>query len=163
MGCRPVSATFSLDFLIVIFHFSPPLSAGLLFCRERYSFFWSGRFLSFLLIFDLQLVYQAGLVDTTFTLFCLDCSALRFYLYYTPLRASIQGIENTPSQPIPSITMPSIRSIISATVVGFVTFGAALPAQPHLSDSAVRHFDLATRQNAAAAAAGLTDIDILQL
>jgi hypothetical protein len=59
--------------------------------------------------------------------------------------------------------MPSIKSIIGATIVGLAALGAALPAQPKLSETAVRRFDLAARQNAAAAAAGITDIDILQL
>jgi hypothetical protein len=59
--------------------------------------------------------------------------------------------------------MPSIKSIIGATVVGFAALAAALPAQPKLSKSAASHYDLARRQNAAAAAAGITDIDILQL
>jgi hypothetical protein len=59
--------------------------------------------------------------------------------------------------------MPSIKSIIGAVVVGFAALGTALPAQPKLSQSAVSHYDLAKRQNAAAAAAGITDIDILQL
>jgi len=59
--------------------------------------------------------------------------------------------------------MLSIKSIIGAAVLGFAAFGAALPAQPKLSESAVSHYDLARRQNAAAAAAGINDIDILQL
>ena len=59
--------------------------------------------------------------------------------------------------------MPSMKSIISAAVVGLAAFATALPAQPKLSRSAVSHYDLARRQNAAAAAAGITDIDILQL
>jgi hypothetical protein len=59
--------------------------------------------------------------------------------------------------------MPSIKSIIGAAIVGFAALGAALPAQPKLSKSAVSHYDLAKRQNVAAAAAGINDIDILQL
>ena len=59
--------------------------------------------------------------------------------------------------------MPSIKSIIGAAVLGFAALGAALPAQPKLSKSAISHYDLARRQNAAAAAAGIDDIDILQL
>jgi hypothetical protein len=59
--------------------------------------------------------------------------------------------------------MPSIKSIIGVAVVGFAALGTALPAQPKLSERAVSHYDLARRQNAAAAAAGITDIDILQL
>jgi hypothetical protein len=58
--------------------------------------------------------------------------------------------------------MPSLKNIISAAVAlaGFV---AALPALPKLSGHAVRAFDLTRRQNAAAAKAGITDTDILQL
>jgi hypothetical protein len=59
--------------------------------------------------------------------------------------------------------MPNIKFLIGAAVAGLATFAAALPAQPKLSQSAVSHYDLARRQNAAAAAAGITDIDILQL
>jgi hypothetical protein len=59
--------------------------------------------------------------------------------------------------------MLSIKSIIGTAVLGLAALGAALPAQPKLSKSAVSHYDLARRQNAAAAAAGINDIDILQL
>ncbi len=59
--------------------------------------------------------------------------------------------------------MPSIKAIVGAAVVGFALVATALPAQPRLSQSAVSHYDLARRQNKAAAAAGITDIDILQL
>lgn len=40
---------------------------------------------------------------------------------------------------------------------------SALPALPRLSPSAVKRYDMARRQNAAAAAAGINDIDILEL
>jgi len=59
--------------------------------------------------------------------------------------------------------MPSIRSILGAVAVVLATVATALPAQPRLSGRAVAHYNLAARQNAAAAAAGITDIDILQL
>ena len=59
--------------------------------------------------------------------------------------------------------MPSIKSAIGAAAVMFAAIGSALPAQPKLSPRAVSHYNLAARQNAAAAAAGITDIDILQL
>jgi hypothetical protein len=59
--------------------------------------------------------------------------------------------------------MPSIKSIIGAAAVGFAAIACALPAQPKLSDKAVSLYNLAARQNAAAAAAGITDVDILQL
>lgn len=64
---------------------------------------------------------------------------------------------------VSNIRMPSIKSIIGAAAVGFATLGSALPAQPKLSERAVNLYNLAARQNAAAAAAGITDIDILQL
>ncbi len=56
--------------------------------------------------------------------------------------------------------MPSLKSIVSTVVVGFVAIASALPAQPKLSERAL---NLMTRQNAAAAAAGLNDVDILTL
>lgn len=48
-------------------------------------------------------------------------------------------------------------------VLALVATVLALPAVPHLSKTVVQRFDLAKRQNAAAAAAGINDIDILQL
>jgi hypothetical protein len=59
--------------------------------------------------------------------------------------------------------MPSLKSIFGAAVLGLAAFVAAIPAQPRLSSRAVKAYNLARRQNAAAAAAGINDIDILQL
>jgi hypothetical protein len=59
--------------------------------------------------------------------------------------------------------MPSLKSIFAAAVVGLAAFAVALPALPKLNARAVSAYNLARRQNAAAAAAGITDIDILQL
>jgi hypothetical protein len=56
--------------------------------------------------------------------------------------------------------MLSIQSIIGAAAAWFAVLGSALPAQPKLSPRAV---NLYNRQNAAATAAGINDIDILQL
>lgn len=58
--------------------------------------------------------------------------------------------------------MPSLKSILGAATIAFAAVASALPAQPKLSERAVTHYNLAARQNAAAAAAGITDIDILQ-
>lgn len=86
-----------------------------------------------------------------------------FNSYYSPTpERQFEGPE-TPVLSYSIITMPSFKSILSAAIVGFAAMGAALPAQPKLSETAVRHYDLARRQNAAAASAGITDIDILQL
>ena len=58
--------------------------------------------------------------------------------------------------------MPSIQTL-SAAVAGLIAVASALPAAPLLSANQVELHGLSRRQNAAAAAAGLTDIDILQL
>lgn len=58
--------------------------------------------------------------------------------------------------------MPSIKNILSVAV-GFAALATAIPAQPRLSEKSVARYDLARRQNAGAAAAGITDVDILQL
>jgi hypothetical protein len=58
--------------------------------------------------------------------------------------------------------MPSIRNI-TGCVAGLVAVAAALPAQPKLSTRQNDIYNLAKRQNAAAAALGLADVDILQL
>ncbi|KAK5631036.1 hypothetical protein RRF57_006751 [Xylaria bambusicola] len=57
--------------------------------------------------------------------------------------------------------MPSIIKI-TGVVAGLVAAVLALPAQPKLSTRQNSIYELAKRQNAAAAAAGLTDVDILQ-
>jgi hypothetical protein len=56
-------------------------------------------------------------------------------------------------------------SIIKTTVfvAGLVAVASALPAQPKLSTRQNSIYNLAKRQNAAAAALGLADVDILQL
>jgi len=63
--------------------------------------------------------------------------------------------------------MPSIKNILSGAVAGLAAFASALPAQPKLSSRALHAYNhkLAARQaaNAAATAAGINDIDILQL
>ncbi len=58
--------------------------------------------------------------------------------------------------------MPSIK-MIGAVVAGLAAVASALPSVPKLSPSQMKMHQFMKRQNAAAAAAGLTDIDILQL
>ncbi|EFW99578.1 rds1p-like stress response protein [Grosmannia clavigera kw1407] len=57
--------------------------------------------------------------------------------------------------------MPSLRSTAVA-IVGFTAAVWALPAQPKFSSGQMKIYEYSKRQNAAAAALGLTDIDILQ-
>lgn len=57
--------------------------------------------------------------------------------------------------------MPSIMKTLSAVVAGLAAV-SALPAQHKWSTRQLHMFEIGKRQNAAAAAAGLTDIDILQ-
>ncbi len=59
--------------------------------------------------------------------------------------------------------MPSITKTLGVVVAGLAAVSSALPAIPKLSKAQMKMYDLAKRQNAAAAALGLTDIDILQL
>jgi hypothetical protein len=57
--------------------------------------------------------------------------------------------------------MPStMKSVLIATLAAVAT---AFPGAPKLNNEQMNIYNLAKRQNAAAAAAGLTDIDILQL
>ncbi|KJR89082.1 rds1p-like stress response protein [Sporothrix schenckii 1099-18] len=57
--------------------------------------------------------------------------------------------------------MPSFIKT-AGLVAGLVTVASALPSVPRLSASQVKMYEYSKRQNAAAAAAGLTDVDILQ-
>lgn len=59
--------------------------------------------------------------------------------------------------------MPSITKTIGAVVAGLAAVTSALPAAPKLNRSQMKMFEHAKRQNAAAAALGLNDLDILQL
>lgn len=58
--------------------------------------------------------------------------------------------------------MPSILKTIGTVVAGLATLGCAAPAAPKLTKGQMKIHEVMKRQNAAAAAAGLTDIDILQ-
>ena len=58
--------------------------------------------------------------------------------------------------------MPSFAKTMGL-VAGFVAAASAFPAVPKLNDSQMKMYEFSKRQNAAAAAAGLTDVDILQL
>lgn len=58
--------------------------------------------------------------------------------------------------------MPSIIKT-AGLVAGLIAAASALPSVPKLSASQVKMYEFGKRQNAAAAAAGLTDVDILQL
>lgn len=64
-----------------------------------------------------------------------------------------------------SIIKNKMPSIIKTTGVlaGLIAAVSALPAQPKLSTRQNSIYELAKRQNAAAAALGLADVDILQL
>jgi len=62
----------------------------------------------------------------------------------------------------PPAEMPSITKIAGA-VVGLAALASALPAVPRLNPRAMKMYEFSKRQNAAAAALGITDIDILQL
>ncbi len=59
--------------------------------------------------------------------------------------------------------MPSIAKTFGAAAGLLASAASALPSFPKLSQSQMKMHDHAKRQNAEAAAAGLTDIDILQL
>ncbi|KAL8418922.1 hypothetical protein RB594_002217 [Gaeumannomyces avenae] len=58
--------------------------------------------------------------------------------------------------------MPSIMKTASLVVAGLAAVATALPAGPRLNGNQMKLYELSRRQNAAAAAAGLTDVDILQ-
>lgn len=56
--------------------------------------------------------------------------------------------------------MPSFKTI---AVVLLASTASALPSSERLTSRQLHYHDLSKRQNEAAAAAGLTDVDILQL
>ena len=58
--------------------------------------------------------------------------------------------------------MPSIMKIAGAAA-GLAALASAIPAQPRLTPRQTEIYELSKRQNAAAAALGLQDVDILQL
>lgn len=58
--------------------------------------------------------------------------------------------------------MPSVKRTLAAVVAGLAAVTSALPAVPKLNRNQLKMYEHAKRQNAAAAAAGLTDVDILQ-
>ncbi|KAL1844912.1 hypothetical protein VTK73DRAFT_1531 [Phialemonium thermophilum] len=58
--------------------------------------------------------------------------------------------------------MPSVKKTVGAVVVGLAAVASALPGHPKLSRSQLKIHDYIKRQEAAAAASGLTDVDILQ-
>ncbi|KAK3378549.1 ferritin-like domain-containing protein [Podospora didyma] len=58
--------------------------------------------------------------------------------------------------------MPSITKTFGVVVAGLAALASALPSVPKMTRSQLHFHEIAKRQNAAAAALGLTDIDILQ-
>ena len=58
--------------------------------------------------------------------------------------------------------MPSFTKTLGAVVAGLAAFASAAPAAPKLTKSQMKIHDVVKRQNQLAAAAGLTDLDILQ-
>lgn len=58
--------------------------------------------------------------------------------------------------------MPSIMKT-AGVLAGLAAVACALPAQPKMTSRQNHIYSLAKRQNAAAAALGLADVDILQL
>jgi hypothetical protein len=59
--------------------------------------------------------------------------------------------------------MPSFTKTFGVVVAGLAAVSSALPAVPKLNKAQMRMYHNAKRQNAAAAALGLNDVDILQL
>lgn len=59
--------------------------------------------------------------------------------------------------------MPSITKTFGAIVAGLAVVASALPGHPKLTASQMKIHEFVKRQEAAAAASGLTDVDILQL
>lgn len=62
-----------------------------------------------------------------------------------------------------TIKMPSISKTLGAVVGGLAAFASAAPGAPKLTRSQMKIHEVMKRQNQLAAAAGLTDLDILQL
>ncbi len=58
--------------------------------------------------------------------------------------------------------MPSLKKI-GAVAAALASVVSAYPAYPKLTSSQMKLYELSKRQNAAAAALGMTDIDLLQL
>lgn len=58
--------------------------------------------------------------------------------------------------------MPNVRKI-GVVVIGMAVLATALPAQPKFTKNQLDMYTFAKRQNAATTAAGLNDVDILQL
>lgn len=59
--------------------------------------------------------------------------------------------------------MPSFIKTFGAVVAGLAAVGSAMPAHPKLTASQMKIHEFMKRQEAAAAASGLQDVDILQL
>lgn len=59
--------------------------------------------------------------------------------------------------------MPSFIKSMGAVVAGLAAVASALPAHPKFTPTQMKMYQMQKRQSAAAAAAGLTDVDILQL
>jgi hypothetical protein len=59
--------------------------------------------------------------------------------------------------------MPSLAKTFGTVVVGLAVVASALPGHPRLTRSQMKIHNFMKRQEAAAAASGLTDVDILQL
>ena len=59
--------------------------------------------------------------------------------------------------------MPSILKTFGAVVAGLAAVSSALPSHPKLTSSQMKIHEFMKRQEAAAAASGLADVDILQL
>lgn len=59
--------------------------------------------------------------------------------------------------------MPSLIKSVGAVMTGLLAIASAAPSAPKLNQSQMKIHEVMKRQNAAAAALGLTDVDILQL
>lgn len=61
------------------------------------------------------------------------------------------------------LNMPSMLKSVGVAVAGLAAMSSALPAQPKFTRSQMKIHEFMKRQSAAETAAGLTDIEILQL